>query len=50
MWRASLCTVDVMAGVDHFALASEPLDELRERWGIPPKGVPGPGWARGAEQ
>lgn len=43
LWRASRCTVDVMGGVDHFALADEPLVELRQRWSIPPKGVPGPG-------
>lgn len=42
-WRASCCTADVMGGVDHFALADVPLSELRERWEIPPKGVPGPG-------
>jgi hypothetical protein len=42
-WRASRCTADVMGGVDHFALADVPLVELRERWQIPPKGVPGPG-------
>jgi hypothetical protein len=43
LWRASRCTADVMAGVDHFALAGESLDGLRSRWSIPPKAVPGPG-------
>jgi hypothetical protein len=41
--RASKCTVDVMGGVDHFALADRPLDELRELWHIEPKQVPSPG-------
>ncbi len=43
LYRASRCTADVMGGVDHFALKDEPLDELRRRWGIPPKGVPSTG-------
>lgn len=43
LYRASRCTVDVMGGVDHFAHADEPLDELRERWRIPPKSTPSPG-------
>lgn len=43
LWRASHCTADVMGGVDHFALADRPLDELREEWGISPKLRPGPG-------
>ncbi|CAN5578923.1 hypothetical protein BH10ACT3_BH10ACT3_15370 [soil metagenome] len=43
LYRASKCTADVMGGVDHFALADTPLDELRERWSIPPKLIPGPG-------
>lgn len=42
-WRAAQCTADVMGGVDHFALATVPIDELRERWNVVPKGVPGPG-------
>lgn len=42
-YRASCCTADVMGGVDHFALADEPLEGLRSRWSVPPKGVPGPG-------
>ncbi len=42
-WRASQCTADVMGGVDHFALAGTPLDELRRRWNVVPKAVPGPG-------
>lgn len=42
-WRATQCSADVMGGVDHFALAGTPLDELRSRWGIPPKAVVGPG-------
>jgi hypothetical protein len=42
-WRASQCTADVMGGVDHFALAGTPLDELRQRWNVVPKAVPGPG-------
>lgn len=41
--RATECTADVMGGVDHFELAATPVDELRERWSITPKGVPGPG-------
>jgi hypothetical protein len=43
LYRASRCTADVMGGVDHFALADTPLDELRTRWQIPPKGVPSTG-------
>lgn len=41
--RASKCTADVMGGVDHFALADRPLDELRELWNIEPKRVASPG-------
>ncbi|MGZ4682733.1 MAG: hypothetical protein ACXWCM_08020 [Acidimicrobiales bacterium] len=41
--RATSCTVDVMGGIDHFALADRPLDELRTEFHIVPKGVPGPG-------
>ncbi len=35
--RGSVCTADVMGGVDHFALAEVPLEELRRRWRIPEK-------------
>ena len=42
-WRATQCSADVMGGVDHFALADTPLEELRARWGIPAKGQPSPG-------
>jgi hypothetical protein len=35
--RGQACRVDVMGGIDHFALAPEPLDDLRTRFGIPPK-------------
>jgi len=41
--RATFCTVDVMGGIDHFALADRPLDDLRAEFHIVPKGVPGPG-------
>ena len=41
--RATRCTVDVMGGIDHFALADRPLDDLRAEFNIGPKGVPGPG-------
>ena len=43
LWRASRCTADVMGGVDHFALADTPLEELRQRWLIPAKTAPSPG-------
>jgi hypothetical protein len=39
--RGAVCKVDVMTGVDHFALASRNLDELREEYAIPPKGASG---------
>ncbi|MEX0767217.1 MAG: hypothetical protein WD029_01945 [Microthrixaceae bacterium] len=42
-WRAKQCTQDVMGGVDHFALADIPLEELRQQWGIPPKRFESPG-------
>lgn len=42
-WRAEACTADVMGGVDHFALAGVPLEELRSRWHVVDKGVQGPG-------
>ncbi len=41
--RARQCTADVMGGVDHFALADTPLEELRQRWGIPQKAFESPG-------
>ena len=41
--RSMAATADVIA-LDHFALADVPLDEARERFGIVPKGVEGPGW------
>lgn len=41
--RSMAATVDVIA-LDHFAHADVTLDEARERFGIVPKGVPGPGW------
>ena len=34
--RGSICKVDAL-GIDHFAIAPEPLDELRERFGIVPR-------------
>ena len=36
--RGSACTVDILEGIDHFELAPEPLDEVRERFSIPPLG------------
>ena len=44
LWRATQCTADVMGGVDHFALADRPLDELRAEWNVPPKTVASPGF------
>ena len=44
LFRATRCTADVMGGVDHFALADRPIDELREEWQIPPKQFPSPGY------
>ncbi|MDQ2677663.1 MAG: hypothetical protein M3Y51_02885 [Actinomycetota bacterium] len=44
LYRAANCTADVMGGVDHFALATRQLDELREEWNIPPKRFPSPGY------
>jgi hypothetical protein len=35
--RGAACTVDVMAGVDHFALATRDLAELRQEFAIPAK-------------
>lgn len=43
LYRASLCTADPMGGVDLWAHADEPLDELRSRWNVVDKQVPGPG-------
>jgi hypothetical protein len=34
--RGSICKVDAL-GIDHFAIAPEPLDELRERFAIVPR-------------
>ena len=34
--RGLSCNVDVMDGIDHFALAPENLEEIRERFDIPP--------------
>jgi len=45
--RAAHCTTDVMGELDLWAHADEPLDEVRRRFGVPPKGVPGGGaWDR----
>ena len=41
--RAGRATADVI-GLDHFALKDLPLDEARERFGVVPKDLPGPGW------
>ncbi|MCU1458012.1 MAG: hypothetical protein JWL73_2104 [Actinomycetia bacterium] len=38
--RGMSCNVDVMDGIDHFALAPENLDELRKRFAIPPIASP----------
>ena len=35
--RGAACTVDVMAGVDHFALATRDLAELSQEFAIPAK-------------
>ncbi len=37
--RGSVCKVDAL-GIDHFAIAPEPLDVLRDRFGIPAKSDP----------
>ena len=39
--RHGICTVDVMAGIDHFALADRQLADLRAEFCIPPKAVTG---------
>ena len=38
--RGRRCPVDVMGGIDHFALAPMPLDEARVRLGVVPKVLP----------
>ena len=43
MRRSRSATADVIA-LDHFSYADMGLDEARRRFGIVPKGVPGPGW------
>ncbi len=40
--RGQACRVDVMGGIDHFALAVEQLDEVRARFEIPPKATTSP--------
>jgi hypothetical protein len=40
MARGAACTVDVMGGIDHFALAELPLEEVRGRFGVPPRVLP----------
>ena len=40
--RGNRCPVDVMGGIDHFALAPMPLEDARIRLGVAPKGVPDP--------
>ena len=37
MARGRECTVDVMGGIDHFALAPLPLEEVRRRFSVPPR-------------
>lgn len=37
--RGRACGTDVMGGIDHFALAPLPLDEVRSRLNVIPKGV-----------
>ena len=36
--RGARCGVDVLGGVDHFALADQPLDAIRERFNVLPPG------------
>jgi hypothetical protein len=38
--RGATCTQDLLGGVDHFALAAEPLDALRERFAVQPRQAP----------
>jgi hypothetical protein len=40
--RGRRCPVDVMGGIDHFALAPLPLDEVRSRLGVVPTRLPTP--------
>lgn len=40
-YRGQQCTADVMAGIDHFAHAERPLDEVRRELNVLPKSVPG---------
>ena len=40
--RGNRCPVDVMGGIDHFALAPMPLDEARVRLGVEPRTLPDP--------
>jgi len=37
--RGRACTVDVMGTIDLFAHKDEPLDDVRRRFGVPPKSV-----------
>lgn len=40
-WRGTQCTTDVMADVDLFALATEPLDNVRRQFNVvPPEAMP----------
>ncbi|MBK5289926.1 MAG: hypothetical protein JJE46_15835, partial [Acidimicrobiia bacterium] len=34
--RGTQCKIDAL-GIDHFAVAAEPLDALRERFGVIPR-------------
>ena len=40
--RGRRCPVDVMGGIDHFALAPLPLEEARARLGVAPATLPAP--------
>ncbi len=40
--RGQLCPVDVMGGIDHFALAPLPIDEVRNRLGVVGRTLPDP--------
>ena len=42
MHRGSVCTADVMGGIDHFALAPLPLEEVRQRFQVLPRALPEP--------
>ena len=37
--RGRECNADVMGGIDHFALAPLPLDEVQAQLNVVPKGV-----------